>query len=111
MGRSGFHLNIVTRRDDSRVECYIDFGKNSDETNLAVFKMLEQQKGTIESTFGAPLDWQELQDSRACRICKEVQGGWGTSEDKWPELHERLIGAAIRLEKALKAPIQDVQLP
>jgi hypothetical protein len=111
IGRSGFNLNVVTRRDDSRVECYIDLGKNSDEKNLAVFRMLERRKGDIESAFGEPLDWQELQESRACRICKEVTGGWGTPESQWPELHDRLVDAAIRLERALRPPIQNLQLP
>lgn len=40
IGRPGFNLNLVIRRDDSRVECYIDLGKNSDERNLAAFKAL-----------------------------------------------------------------------
>ena len=34
LGRTGFNLNIVILREESRVECYIDLGKNSDEKNL-----------------------------------------------------------------------------
>ncbi|MCU1270852.1 MAG: hypothetical protein JWN74_2146 [Acidobacteriaceae bacterium] len=111
IGRTGFNLNVVLRRDDSRVECYIDMGEDSDERNLTALKHLEHQKERIESAFGGQLDWQELQDSRACRICKEIQGGWGSPEGEWPELQDRLIDAAVRLEKALKIPIQALQLP
>lgn len=35
-------------------------------------------------------------------------GGWHTPEGEWPALQERLIDTAIRLEKALKNPIQAV---
>jgi len=111
LGRTGFGLNIVLLRQESRVECYIDLGKNSDEKNLAAFRTLEQQKQSIESTFGERLDWQELEDSRACRICKFLKGGWDGPEADWGKLQDELIDAAIRLEKALKAPIQSLTIP
>jgi hypothetical protein len=111
LGRVGFNLSIVLLRDESRVECYIDFGKNSGEKNLAVFKTLEQQKQTIEASFGEKLDWQELEDSRACRICTFVKGGWDEPEPEWGKLQDELVDAAIRLEKALKPPIQSLSIP
>jgi len=110
LGRTGFSLNIVILREESRVECYIDLGKNSDEKNLAAFKTLEQQKQAIESVFGESLDWQELEDSRACRICKFLKGGWNGPEAGWSKLQDELIDAAIRLEKALKAPVQSLKI-
>ena len=111
LARTGFGLNIVILREESRVQCYIDLGKNSCEKNLVALKTLEQQKEAIESAFGEGLDWQELEDSRACRICKSLKGGWNTPEAEWGKLHDELIDAAIRLEKALKAPIQDLTIP
>lgn len=110
LGRTGFNLNIVILREESRVECYIDLGKNSDEKNLAAFKTLEQQKQAIEPAFGERLDWQELEDSRACRICKFLKGGWDGPEAEWGKLQDELVDAAIRLEKALKAPIQSLMI-
>ncbi len=111
LGRTGFGLNIVILREESRVECYIDLGKNSDEKNRAAFKTIELQKQTIESAFGERLDWQELEDSRACRICKFLKGGWNGPEAEWGKLQDELIDAAMRLEKALKAPIQSLTIP
>ncbi len=111
LGRVGFNLNVVLLREESRVECYIDLGKNSDEKNLAAFKALEQQKQAIESAFGEKLDWQELEDSRACRISKSLKGGWDESEAEWGKLQDELVDTAIRLEKALKAPIQSLSIP
>jgi hypothetical protein len=110
LGRTGFNLNIVILREESRVECYIDLGKNSDEKNLAAFKTLEQQKQEIESAFGDRLDWQELEDSRACRISKSLEGGWNEPEAEWSKLQDKLINAAMGLEKALKAPIQSLSI-
>ncbi len=111
LGRTGFNLNIVLLRDESRVECYIDLGKNSDEKNLQAFKTLEQQRQTIESVFGDQLDWQELEESRACRICKSLNRGWDAPEPEWASLQDELIEGAIRLEKALKTPIQSLAIP
>jgi len=111
LGRTGFNLNIVILRQESRVECYIDLGKNSDEKNLAALKTLEEQKQTIESTIGEKLDWKELEDSRACRICKFLKGGWDEPEAEWGKLQDQLIDAAIRLEKALKGLIQSLTIP
>jgi hypothetical protein len=111
LARTGFNLNIVLLREESRVECYIDLGKNSDEKNLAAFKQLEQQKQTIESAFGDKLDWQELEESRACRIYKFLKGGWDGPEAEWGKLQDELIDAAIRLENALKAAIQSLTIP
>jgi hypothetical protein len=111
LGRAGFNLSIVLLRDESRVECYIDLGKNSGEKNLAAFKALEQQKQTIETSFGDKLDWQELEESRACRIYTFLSGGWDETEAEWGKLQDKLIDAAIRLEKALKAPIQSLSIP
>jgi len=54
--------------------------------------------------------WQELPESRGCRICKLVEGGWRTPEDDWPALQDRLIDAMVRLERALKGPIHDLKV-
>jgi len=92
------------------VECFIDLGKNSDEKNLAVLRTLQQQKDAIESSFGATLDWQELEESRGCRICSVLKGGWGTPEAEWPALQERLIDAMVKLYNALKVPVQNLTI-
>jgi uncharacterized protein DUF4268 len=108
LGKSGFQLNFVLLQEESRVECYIDQGKGSDESNLATLKKLEAQREQIETQFGNPLDWQELEDSRGCRICYVLHGGWRTPENAWPDLQDRMIDAMVRLEKAIKGPVLDL---
>lgn len=110
IGRAGFALNFVLRQDEAQVECYIDLGKGADEQNLTVFHELERQKTEIEAAFGEPLDWQELEESRGCRICNVLQGGWKTPESDWPALLDRFIDAMARLEKALRGPIHNLKI-
>jgi hypothetical protein len=74
-------------------------------------KALQQQKAAIESAFGEQLDWQELPEKRACRICKTWEGGWKIPENEWPGLQDRLIDGMVRLERALAQPIQALNIP
>ena len=68
------------------------------------------KKAEIEGKFGGPLDWQDLPGRQGCRICVELAGGWKSPESEWPTMQDQLIDALIRLEGALKKPIQDLVL-
>ncbi len=111
IGRSAFVLNFVMRQEDCQVECFIDIGKGAEEANVQVFKELEAQKAEIEAAFGEALDWQELSESRGCRICKVMLGGWKSPEAEWPNLQDKMIDAMVRLERALKGPVHAIKLP
>jgi hypothetical protein len=104
-GKSGFSFNLVVLQEDHRVECYIDLGKDSDERNLAALQQLKARCEEVERRFGAELEWQELEDSRACRICCSAPGGWKTPEVEWPRLQDAMIEEMVRFESALKPAI------
>lgn len=110
IGRAGFGLNFTLAEDRSRVECLIRLDKGEDGRNKRAFHALHAQKEAIERTFGGPLDWQELPDRYACRICTHIDGGWRTSEAEWPALQDAMIQAMLRLEHALKDPIHRLSL-
>lgn len=110
VGRSGFSLNASLTEDRARVECYISMGKNSEARNKAAFAALEARKEEIERNFGGPLDWQRLPDRLGCRINKDLTGGWKTAEGDWPDLQERMLAEMVKLESALRAPIQALKL-
>ena len=110
VGRGGFSLTVSLTEDRARVECYIRLGKYSDEQNKAVFKVLAEQKAAIETAFGGTLDWQELPARTGCRICKDLDGGWKLPESEWPALQEHMLEQMIRLEFALKGPVQGLKL-
>ncbi len=110
-GFRGLGLNYTVTKQTSVVELYIDRGKDQDEENKAIFDQLAANKQTIEESFGEPLDWQQLEGKRACRIRKQFTlGGYRDDEEKWPQIHEVMVAAMIRLEKALKPHIKAIKV-
>lgn len=110
IGRAGFSLSLSLIEDRARAECYIRIGKDNDVANKAAFSALRDKRETIEAGFGDSLDWQELPDRSGSRICKDLPGGWKTAEGEWPDLQDRMIDAIIRLERALKQPVQGLKI-
>ena len=110
IGRSGFTLNASVTENRARIECYISMGKDSDERNKMAFHALHDKKAVIEQAFGGELDWQKLPTRIGCRICADIDGGWKTPEVDWPALQERMIEKMIKLEAALKGPIQALKI-
>jgi CBS domain-containing protein len=54
------------RRQRLRMELYIDSGNK--EVNKLRFDFLATRKEEIERVFGEPLEWERLDDRRACRV-------------------------------------------
>ncbi|MFZ5789164.1 MAG: DUF4268 domain-containing protein [Pseudomonadota bacterium] len=109
IGRAGFGLNLSLTEDRARAECYIRIGKDSDRS-LAAFNALAAQRDRIEASFGGQLDWQDLPGRIGCRICKDLEGGWRTPEGNWPELQDKMIDTIVKLEAALRAPVQSLEV-
>lgn len=101
-GTSGLLLAYVIQKHGAHVELYIDRGKDSEEVNKAIFDKLLKSKDAVEEAFGGSLEWQRLEGKRACRIRKQIALGGYRDEAKWPEIQDAMIGAMIRLAKALK---------
>lgn len=99
-GKAGLGLIYATRGTDSQVELYIDFG--DEDKNLMVYRHFEQNATAINANFGGELDWQDLPDSRGCRIRHLVPGGWKSPKEEWPLIHETLVNAMINLDKAFR---------
>ena len=109
IGRSGFSLGASLTQTDGQVECYIRL-PNGAEKSQAAFESLRAQKTQIEAAFGEPLDWQDLPTRQGCRIRQQLPGGWKSPEPEWPTMQDRMIDALIRLEAALKKPIQELKV-
>jgi uncharacterized protein with ParB-like and HNH nuclease domain len=104
-GKRGVTFNYAVREHETQVELYIDRGKDAASENKAIFDQLHAQKSEIETVFGDDLEWQRLDDRRACRIRKVINlGGWRDPE-QWVVIHEAATAAMARLEKALKPQI------
>ena len=105
IGRMGFSLNYVARQHDSRVELMIALGSGQAARTKAAFHALEAMRAAIESDFGAGLDWQELPDSDSCRISHALDGGYRSPPEQWPAIHERMVDAMVRLERAMRGRV------
>ena len=101
-GKTGLAFNYSVTQHAAQVELYIDRGRGADEQNIAIFSELLSHKEEIERTYGGPLEWQPLDQRRACRIRDRWEGVGYRDEDQWGELQGKLIDAMIRLEAALR---------
>lgn len=109
-GKRGFSYNYGVREEEAQVELYIDFGLGQDQRNLQAFQTLLNKKEEIEATFGGPLEWEELADRRACRIRQIISGGYRSPAEDWPTIFEQLVDAMIRLDKAFKPHIHNLNV-
>lgn len=109
-GKRGLNYNYAVREEDAQAELYIDFGIGFDDKNLQVFNQLLSQKESVERVFGGELEWEDLPDSRGCRIRKRVAGGYRSAADEWPRIFEHMVSSMISLDKALKPHIQKLSV-
>jgi len=105
-GKSGLAYNYVIWEHETAAEFYIDRGKDGDEENKAIFDTLYAKKEEIESAFGGKLDWQRLDNKRACRIRVQLENGGYRDNPKFGAINSALVDAMIRLERALKPHVQ-----
>jgi hypothetical protein len=85
-------------------------GKGCEGENNRAFAALKKEREAIEAVFGEPLDWQDLPNSRACRICKVITGGWRSPSESWAETHAAMVHAMIRLDRALRPHVHGLRL-
>jgi hypothetical protein len=88
-----------------RAELYIDRGEK--EENKLIFDQLGGKKASIDTAFGGELTWERLDDKQASRIKSEMPGTIYDS-DQWSALIEFMTDAMVRLEKAFKEPLADI---
>jgi hypothetical protein len=105
LGRTGVYLNINLTTDQAHVDCYINFGSDAARSETA-FNALLAQREAIEAAFGVPLDRRPMPGRLGCRIVSTVEGGWHIPEQTWPDLQDRLLDAAIKMEAVLRDPVR-----
>ena len=105
-GKSGLGLNYAIRQHDAQIEIYIDLGANHEDENNTIFNKFFKNKKDIEDSFGDNLNWQPLENRRACRIQYIIPiGGW-RDEDKWELIHSSMVDKMISFEKAIRPIIK-----
>jgi len=101
-GRAGFGFNyVIWMDDDACVELYIDTGELDE--NKKIFDSLLSKQAEIERVFGSALEWDRLDDRRACRIRHTLHnGGLSIGESEWTKVQLPMIDAMKRLVEAIK---------
>lgn len=108
-GVRGLTYYYVANKYERRVELYIDRGVA--EENKSIFGQFTVHKAEIEAAFRAPLDWQGLFGKRACRIAAHLPTNeFRDDETTWPAMHEALLEAMVRFERALSPYIAEVKV-
>jgi hypothetical protein len=87
----GFSFNLGGR---VRSEIYIDTGDA--DRNEGIFDDLMKDRAAIEKEFGEALDWERLDEKRACRVACYRSGTIDDSDEKLEEIRawavDRLLG-------------------
>jgi hypothetical protein len=102
-GIAGVWYEMQFRFHEIRVRLYID--KREDELNKRIFDALHAERVAIETKFGAALDWNRMDGSRASAVsCSAAFDGRDTGN--WPAMIAWLVEHIQRLEGAMKGPLQ-----
>jgi hypothetical protein len=99
-----YSFNITWRS----VSVLLNFSKESKAENDLIFQKMLSRKDAIESAFGDLLIWDTQANRKSSRIEYKKEGVNYFEKDQWPEIISFLVDAMVRLEKALKKPLQQV---
>ncbi len=100
--RPGISLSYVIRRADSRVEFQLQRGERTE----ALFQYLQSHRAEIEQAYGRPLHWRERRERKLLIVQEIIEGGFLSPAGSWPSIHEKLVDAMIRLDKAIRPLLQ-----
>jgi len=112
-GKTGLNFGYVIYMHSAKVELYIDVGskEGSQEINKRIFDTIKEAEKSIENEFGDTLEWQRLDEKRACRIMKIIEiGGYRDDKAKWTEIQDAMIDTMIHFEKALRPHIEGLKI-
>jgi len=106
-GLRGAGYYFMVGKNFARCEIYIDQGNF--ETNKLIFDYFFSRKDKIENDFGNQLEWKRLEDKRASRILFENRNFNVFEKSMWEDMIEFLVNAMMRMEKAFRQPMKEVQ--
>lgn len=109
--KRGFSYSFWVTKDTVRAELRIDFGKESGEENLRLFKKLKENQAVVEQEYGKKLEWNEAEGYRVCIVRESFNsGGYRNSDSEWEKIADEVVNAMIRLEKATKPFISKMKV-
>ncbi|MAG60230.1 hypothetical protein CL619_00435 [archaeon] len=73
-----------------------------------MFDHLFSQKDEIELDFGDKLVWERMEDNVTSRIKHQLDGVDVSNKQDWQKMNEFLIDSAIRMDKAFRKRISQI---
>jgi len=104
-GISRIGYNFAATGHYGRAEIYIDRGTK--EENKYIFDELYKEREEIERKFGAGLEWEPLEDKRACRIKAEIPGSI-LHKEQWETMIEYMTDSMVKFESCFQEPLERV---
>ena len=105
-GVSGISFALIFLKKEVRVE--LNITSSDAATNKAIFDQFLERKASVEEAFGHELQWQRLDEKKACRV-KFGQAVDGYNEENWEMMIEWLVEHFPKLEKAFRPEIEKVK--
>lgn len=104
LGWSGVSVNCVVSKNYARTEVYINRG-DIDE-NKRVFDYFADRREVIENDFGAPLEWERMDDKITSRIKFEKREVDLNNREDWPAMIEHMKHGAVKMESAIRKHVR-----
>ena len=105
-GISGVLYQYVILKDAARVQLSIE--SEDRNKNKRIFDALYKNRDQIERDFGGHLIWDRLNERTSSRIKRIVENKGLNDKDIWSDIQDKMIGAMIRLEKALSQHVREL---
>lgn len=96
---TSFSLN-----DRVRAEIYIDCGDKS--KNKELFDLLISEMDEIHKRFGCELDWEKLDEKRACRIAIYRDGSISNDTETLAEIHTWMVENLLKFKQVFPSYIK-----
>ena len=105
IGRAGFSLLITANTRDERlgVGLWMTGGEAKSR-----FANLLSMRSAIEQPLGFELDWQELPDSKACRIATYYKNASIEDESRWDEYFDWLTHRLVKMDQVLRPIVKNL---
>ena len=103
LGNGKSHLSGLLNKREKYVAAEVYIPKDQ-----ALYEALKQNKSEIEKEFGEPLDWQDLDDSKASRIKIFKYNFNIENQDQWESNSDWLIDRVEKLYKVFSPRIKQI---